>query len=636
MPERLPSVERPTSGAHDLPAALRLLHACADGVVKTRLVLALVLVAAGGLLAGLAPLALKSLVDEVSVAQGAPVPPARDSRNMLLLVGCYISALAGARLFAALRPLPASVAEQRLCANLTGRGFDRLLGLPLTSQLKQPPGASVHALDQAAAGCRIMMAHLTGSVVPVAAELCTVVGVLIHMGEPAIVLAFSGCTLAYLSLQAGAAPCTIGRAQAVAESAQAVRGSLTEGLSHPENVIGLGAEHAVRRRLDACLSRLERCWRALHSQHARLGIANATCIAVCAAVLQAVALHGLDTRSITSGDFVLINVYLLQILRPLETLGLALRDMAQALGFMRPLLQMITPGGAPSRSGPERLAPGVTKTGIPAPPERSGAPASAAMPPTAPAIHFRGVRFGYDVSRPVLTNIDLDIRPGSLTGVVGASGSGKSSLVRLLLRLVEPQAGELLQDDVPLTAMSLHELRSTTGVVFQDNLLIDDTIAANIAFGCPGATRGDLETAARRAQLHRRVTQMPDGYDTRVGDRGLLLSGGERQRLAIARALVRHPRLLLLDEATSMLDTVAEAALLNGLLDPGSPCTTILVAHRLSTLRLAQRIAVLEGGCVVECGDHASLLARGGVYARLWEAQGLSDGSRCAGRSFHG
>lgn len=615
---------------------MRLLHACADGVVWTYLLLALVLVAAGGLLAGLAPLALKTLIDEVSVAQGALVPPAGDSRTVLLLVGCYIAALAGARLFYALRPLPAGVAEQRLCANLAGSGFDRLLGLPLTSQLKQPPGASVHALDQAAAGCRILMAHLTGSIVPVAVELCTVVGVLIHIGQPDIVAAFGGCTLAYLSLQAAAAPRTAGRARAVAESAQAVRGSMTEGLSHPENVIGLGAEHATRLRLDASLGRLERCWRALYGEHARLGIANATCIAVCATVLQALALRGLETRSITSGEFVLINVYLLQILRPLETLGLALRDMAQALGFMHPLLQMITPGGAPRRSRHERPASRVPQDPTPAPPEPSGSPASAAMSSKAPAIHFRGVRFGYDASRPVLTNVDLDIRPGSLTGVVGTSGSGKSSLVRLVLRLVEPQAGDLLLDDMPLAAMSPHQLRSTTGVVFQDSLLIDDTISANIAFGCPGATRSDIETAARRAQLHQRICSMPEGYDTRVGDRALLLSGGERQRLAIARALVRRPRLLLLDEATSMLDTVVEAALLQDLLDAEAPCTTILVAHRLSSLRLAHRIAVLEGGCVVECDDHASLLARGGVYARLWTAQGLPDGPLCARRRLHG
>ena len=172
-----------------------------------------------------------------------------------------------------------------------------------------------------------------------------------------------------------------------------------------------------------------------------------------------------------------------------------MRDMAQALGFMRPLLQMTDTDCASGTTSPGQLTARASRTGSPAPPEPSGSPAPAATSSTAPAIQFRGVRFGYDASRPVLTNIDLDIRPGSLTGVVGASGSGKSSLVRLVLRLVEPQAGDLLLDDVPLAAMPPHQLRLTTGVVFQDSLLIDDTIAANIAFGSPGATRSDIETA---------------------------------------------------------------------------------------------------------------------------------------------
>jgi ATP-binding cassette subfamily B protein len=151
--------------------------------------------------------------------------------------------------------------------------------------------------------------------------------------------------------------------------------------------------------------------------------------------------------------------------------------------------------------------------------------------------------------------------------------------------------------------------------------MLDDTLAANIAFGWPGATRREIEEAARHAQLHDRVIAMPQGYDTRIGDRGLLLSGGERQRVAIARALVRHPRLLLLDEATSMLDAAAEAALLQGLRNAVPDCTAILVAHRLSSVRLAQQIAVLKDGLIVECGDHAGLLARGGTYAGLWHAQ---------------
>ena len=612
----------------DLLAAVRLLRAAADSVVISRLGLALVLVAASGLLGGLAPLALKALVDVASDAGRPALQPPQDSRSSLLLVGFYIAALAGARLFAALRPLPAGVAEQRLNANLTRRGFDRLLGLPLTRQLGHRPGALVHTLDQASAGCQILVSHLVGSVVPVVVELCTVVGVLIHVGQPSIVLAFGGTALAYLALHAAAAPRVVERARAVAESAQAVRASLTEGLSQPETVKGLGAEQTVRLRLDKSLDRLEQCWHALSTQHVRLGLAVSGCIAVCLAALLALALHGLQTRTLTSGGFVLINVYLLQMLRPLETLGNAIRDIAQALGFMRPLLQMMTanvePCTAPSATFKPRTSRPPAPVPLPLPLASSKPPTQASMLSEAPTVRLRGVRFGYDPSQPLLRNVDLDVPPGSMMGLVGPSGGGKSSLVRLLLRLVEPQAGTLLLDGTPLAALPLGHLRSTIGVVFQDNLLIDDTLAANIAFGCPGATRRDIEEAARHAQLHLRVSALPNGYDTRIGDRGLLLSGGERPRVAIARALVRRPRLLLLDEATSMLDTVTESALLQGLRNAVEGCTTILVAHRLSSVRHAQHIAVLDGGCIAECGDHASLLAQGGTYARLWQAQTLS------------
>ncbi|WP_425260341.1 ATP-binding cassette domain-containing protein [Rubrivivax sp. RP6-9] len=606
----------------DLLATVRLLRAAADRVVLSRLALALLLVTAGGLLGGLAPLALQALVDGVSNPEQALPPAGHDTRSALLLAGSYVAALAGARLFAALRAFPASVAEQRLSANLVSRGFDRLLGQPLTSQLGQRPGAPVHALDQASAGCQILVAHLLGSVVPVVVELCTVVGVLIHVGQPAIVAAFSGTALAYLALQVAAAPRTVARAQAVAQSAQAVRASLTEGLSQPETVKGLGAEQAVRQRLATTLDSLQRCWRALGAQHALLGIANAGCVAVCLVVLLALAIDGLQARTLTSGGFVLINVYLLQMLRPLEALGIATRDIAQALGFMRPLLQMMAAGGCHGQK-PEPSPARAELHSTTDPSAATIAPPHASAQRAAPAVRLRGVRFGYDPSRPLLQNIDLDVPPGSMLGLVGPSGSGKSSLIRLLLRLVEPQAGTVLLDDVPLAALSLERLRATTGVVFQDNLMIDDTLAANVAFGFRGATRQDIEVAARHAQLHDRVAAMPDGYDTRIGDRGLLLSGGERQRVAIARALLRSPRLLLLDESTSMLDTGTEAALLRGLRNAVPDCTTILVAHRLSSVRLAQRIAVLKGGVIVESGDHASLMAQGGAYASLWQAQAL-------------
>jgi len=300
-----------------------------------------------------------------------------------------------------------------------------------------------------------------------------------------------------------------------------------------------------------------------------------------------------------------------------------MRDLSQAVAFIHPLLDVL-------REAPETTTAVVTGPGTSDCCARAAAPRSTdtgTIDSThrGPTIRFRGVHFGYDAEHPVLRGFDLDIEAGSTVALVGASGSGKSSLVRLLLRFYEPAAGQVMLGQVAVDAVQLGELRRMIGLVPQDVALFNDSIAANIAIASPGARRQDIERAARIAQLHDFVSQLPAGYDTPVGERGLKLSGGERQRIAIARAVLRRPRIYVLDEATSMLDNRTEAAVLRELREAAAGCTTLTIAHRLSTARHADEIVVLEEGRVAERGGHASLLATGGAYARLWHAQQRSE-----------
>jgi ATP-binding cassette subfamily B protein len=231
------------------------------------------------------------------------------------------------------------------------------------------------------------------------------------------------------------------------------------------------------------------------------------------------------------------------------------------------------------------------------------------------------VRLSFDAGAPVLDGFSLDVPRGRATAVVGASGCGKSSLVRLLLRLREPDGGRILLNGVPIDTVPLNSLRSLIAVVPQDVMLLNTTIAANIGLGRDGASPAEIECAARLAGLHDFISALPHGYSTSIGERGLKLSGGERQRIAIARAVLRDPELFVFDEATSMLDGSTERTILRNLREVSAGRTTITIAHRLSAIQDADLIAVLGGGRVIEQGDHATLLAADGAYAAMWRAQ---------------
>jgi ATP-binding cassette subfamily B protein len=288
---------------------------------------------------------------------------------------------------------------------------------------------------------------------------------------------------------------------------------------------------------------------------------------------------------------------MLQVVRPIEMLGLAVQNLSQGIAYLEKMLELF-------HHKSEELGSGD------------------AAPLTGPgALEFSSVGVSYRSDRTILKEVSFRIPAGRTLGIVGHSGSGKSTIVRLLTRLIEPDGGQILLDGAPISQLSLARLRESIAVVPQDTILFNDTISYNIAFGKTGSTQEEIEEAARLAHLHDFIMTLPDGYETRVGERGVKLSGGEKQRVSIARAAIKRPRIYVFDEATSSLDTRTERQILRSLREISYQSTTLVIAHRLSTVVHADQIVVLETGVVVEQGTHESLLEANGRYAALWHAQ---------------
>jgi ATP-binding cassette subfamily B protein len=329
-----------------------------------------------------------------------------------------------------------------------------------------------------------------------------------------------------------------------------------------------------------------------------LNVGQAGIIAIGVTALMYKAAMGVVAGKQSVGDLVLVNAYLLQMAMPLNYLGMMYREVKQALTNIERLWGLLDQ-----------------------PQEVQDRPGATALVATQPRVSFEAVRFGYDTRREILHGIDFEIPPGHRVAVVGHSGSGKSTLARLLYRFYDISSGAIRIDGQDIRDVHQDTVRAAIGIVPQDTVLFNDTIRYNIRYGRPSATDEEVEGAAKAAHIHAFIASLPDGYESAVGERGLKLSGGEKQRVAIARALLKNPAILIFDEATSALDSASEKAIQAELDRIAVGRTTLIIAHRLSTVMDAHQILVMDAGRIVERGAHAELVARDGHYAAMWRLQ---------------
>ncbi|MDB5398723.1 MAG: metal transporter permease [Rhodopila sp.] len=519
------------------------------------------------------------------------------------LILAYGLVRVGAAGFGEIRDALFASVQQRAVRLLALRTFRHLHAVSLRFHLERQTGGLSRVIDRGVLGMQSVLRLAVFNVVPTALELLMVTAIIWHMFDWRYAVVTFVAVIVYVGFTAVLAGRRGRYRRTMNDTDNDASTKSLDSLINYETVKYFGNEAHEAQRYDHALARYERAAVRVQVSLNILNLGQAAIIAIGLTLIMLLAASGMRDGTMTVGKFVVVNTYLIQLYQPLNFLGVVYMSIKQGLVDME---QMFTLLRVPREIADKPDA--VALTGH----LSEGAPGE---------VIFENVRFGYQSNRTILKGIDFIIPAGSKLAIVGPTGAGKSTVSRLLFRFYDVTAGRILIDGQDIRDVTQDSLRAAIGVVPQDTVLFNDTIRYNIGYGRPDASQAEIEQAAKSAQVHDFVLKLPEGYDTKVGERGLKLSGGEKQRVAIARTILKDPRILILDEATSALDSRTEQDIQAALRAVANRRTTLVIAHRLSTVVDADEIIVLQDGEVAERGSHVALLAKGGLYARMWTLQ---------------
>jgi ATP-binding cassette subfamily B protein len=569
---------------------------------RGRVALALACLVAAKLANVSVPLLMKEIVDGLAPDKALLVVPAA-------LLAAYGLLRFSSTLFAELRDVLFVRVTQRAIRSVALGVFRHLHSLSLRFHLERQTGGMTRDIERGTRGISTLLSYLIFSIVPVILEFALVAAVLLAKFDWRFAAVTFTAVAAYLTFTFLVSEWRIEIRRHANDLDSKANTRAIDSLLNYETVKYFGNEQFEARRYDENLQKYEAAAVKNEASLGLLNIGQSLIIACALTALMFLAAEGVASKAFTLGDLVLVNALLIQLYIPLNFLGMVYREIKQSLADMERMFTLLG----------ENLEVA----------DRPGAPDLPAGPAT---VEFREVSFHYEPARQILHGVSFKIPAGRRVAVVGPSGAGKSTLARLLFRFYDVTGGAIIVNGMDIRILTQTSQRAAIGIVPQDTVLFNDTILYNVRYGRPGAGDDEVVAAARAAHIHDFVMSLPAQYETMVGERGLKLSGGEKQRVAIARAILKNPRILIFDEATSALDSKSEKAIQTELERISEGRTTLVIAHRLSTVMDADEILVLDKGRIVERGAHRSLVGAGGTYAQMWALQQQEEAAQASRR----